>query len=38
LAAILLGHLIGGVLMYLAGIIGAQYGKKFYGNRENGFW
>ena len=27
LAAILLGHLIGGVLMYLAGIIGANTGK-----------
>ena len=35
MAAILLGHLIGGLMMFAAGMIGA---KKCHGNCENEFW
>ena len=38
IAAILLGHLIGCVLLFLAGVIGGNSPPERHGNCENEFW
>lgn len=38
LSAILVGHLIGCIMLFLAGLIGGKVRKKRYGNSKNELW